>query len=391
MKRSSDRILTTHAGSLARPRDLLDMMDARLKGEPYDEATYSVRVRSAVAECVRKQVDTGIDIVTDGEQSKVSFASYVAERLHGFNRELRSRRPPRLDTPEGQLFPEYYAEYVKRRPQVGGRAGSLVCVGPITYASHEAVQTDIANLRAALSGLQPEEVFVPAVAAGFFVHPGGALVNEYYRSEEELLHALFEALREEYLAIVDSGFLLQIDDPSLTRLYHLDPGTSIEERRQRSQIYIEALNHALRGIPQERVRYHTCYGIDEGPRVTDIPFEDYVDLMLDINAQAYSYEQANPRHDHEWHVWENVKLPEGKILIPGVISHSTNIVEHPKLVAERLVRLARLVGRENVIGGVDCGFSSSASYDLAIHPTVVWAKFQALAEGAGLATHELWP
>jgi 5-methyltetrahydropteroyltriglutamate--homocysteine methyltransferase len=214
--------------------------------------------------------------------------------------------------------------------------------------------------------------------------------NQFYKSEEELLNALFEALREEYLAIVDGGFLLQIDDPSLTRLYHLDPATDVEERRKGSEMYIEALNHALRGIPPEKVRYHTCYGIDEGPRVTDIPLKDYLDLMLSINAEGYSYEQANVRHDHEWHLWETVKLPEGKILIPGIISHSSNIVEHPELICERIVRLARLVGRENVIAGVDCGFSSSASYDLAIHPTVVWAKFEALAEGASLATRELW-
>jgi 5-methyltetrahydropteroyltriglutamate--homocysteine methyltransferase len=390
VKRSTDHILTTHAGSLARPTELLDLMDARLKGEPYDEKAYRERVRSAVAECVRKQVETGIDVVTDGEQSKVSFASYAAERLHGFDRDLRARRPPRLDTPEGRLFPEYYEQYVKRRPQVGGRAGSLVCVGSISYAGQDAVQTDIANLRAALKGLSPEEVFVPAVGAGFFVHPGGGLVDEHYGNEEALLAALFEALREEYLAIVNAGFLLQIDDPSLTRLYHLDPSTSVEERQKGSRMYVEALNYALRGISPERIRYHTCYGIDEGPRVTDLPLEDYVDLMLGINAEGYSFEQANPRHDHEWHVWEEVKLPEGKVLIPGVISHSTNIVEHPRLVAERLVRLARLVGRENVIAGVDCGFSTSASYDLAVHPTVVWAKFEALVEGAQLATKELW-
>jgi len=389
VKRSTDRILTTHIGSLARPADLLRMMDARLKGEPYDQKTYAARVRSAVGECVEKQLETGIDVVTDGEQSKPGFNSYVVERLTGFERQPALGRPPRLDSEEGRAFPEYYEQYVKRRPPIGP-SGALVCAGPISYTGQAALQTDIENLKAALDGRQPEEVFMPAIPAGFFVHPNGGTRNTHYRTQEEFLYALGEALREEYLAITDAGFILQIDDPSLTRLYHFDSSMTVEARRKGSELYIEALNHSLRGIPPERIRYHTCYGIDEGPRVTDIPFRDYVGLMLKINAQAYSYEQANPRHDHEWHVWEDVKLPDGKILIPGVVSHSTNIVDHPELIAERLVRLARLVGRENVIAAPDCGFATVASYDLAIHPTVVWAKFQAMKEGAQLATKQLW-
>jgi 5-methyltetrahydropteroyltriglutamate--homocysteine methyltransferase len=389
MKRSTDRILTTHIGSLTRPNDLMQMMDARLKGEPYDERAYDARVREAVADSVRKQVKTGLDIVTDGEQSKPGFNSYVVERLTGFERQPAAGRPPRLDSEEGRAFPEYYAEYVKRRPPIGP-SGALVCVGPIQYVGQAAVQTDIDNLKAALGGLQPEEVFMPAIPAGFFVHPVGGTRNTYYKTQEEFLYALGEALREEYLAITKAGFILQIDDPSLTRLYHFDPSLSLEERRKGTESYIEALNHSLRGIRPERIRYHTCYGIDEGPRVTDIPLTAYLDLMLKINAEAYSYEQANPRHDHEWHVWEDVKLPDGKILIPGVVSHATNIVDHPELVAERIVRLAKLVGRENVVAAPDCGFATVASYDLAIHPTVVWAKFQAMKEGAQLATQQLW-
>jgi len=382
-------MLTTHAGSLARPIELLDLMDAKLKGQPYDENAFQARVRSSVADIVKRQTDIGIDVITDGEQSKNSFSGYVSERLDGFERDTSSGRPPRLDSPEGKLFPEYYEQYVNRRPAVGP-GGRLACVGPITYRGHEAVQTDIANLKAALNGTDPGDVFMPAVGPGFFAHPNGGVRDEHYRNEEALLEALGEALRDEYLAIIEAGFLLQIDDPSLTRLYHLDPAIDIAERRKHTAMYVEGLNHSLRGIPPERIRYHTCYGIDEGPRVTDIPLKDYLDLMLNINAEGVSYEQANPRHDHEWHVWETTKLPEGKVLIPGVISHSTNIVEHPELVAERIVRVAKLVGRENVIAGIDCGFSTSASYDLSVHPTVAWAKFEALVEGAQLATKQLW-
>jgi 5-methyltetrahydropteroyltriglutamate--homocysteine methyltransferase len=389
MKRSTDRILTTHIGSLARPRDLMEMMDARLKGEPVDDAAYQKRVRDAVEESVKQQIESGIDIPTDGEQSKPGFNNYVANRLSGFERRPSSGRPPRLDSEEGRAFPEYYAEYVKRRAPIGP-TGALVCTGPIQYTGQAEVQRDIGNLTAALDGLPHEEAFMPAIPAGFFVHPTGGTGNEHYKTQEEFLYALGDALREEYLAITRAGFILQIDDPSLTRLYHSKPGATLEERRNGAEAYIEALNHSLRGIPPEQIRYHTCYGIDEGPRTTDLPLTAYLDLMLKINAEAYSYEQANGQHDHEWHVWEEVKLPEGKILIPGVVSHSTNIVDHPELVAERLVRTAKLVGRENVIAAPDCGFATVASYDLAVHPTVVWAKFEAMADGARLASQRLW-
>jgi 5-methyltetrahydropteroyltriglutamate--homocysteine methyltransferase len=386
MQRSTNRILTTHVGSLARPKDLLEMMDARLSGRPYDHDTYTRRVRSAVADVVRKQVESGVDIVTDGEQGKASFNAYMAERLSGFESEGSSqdRLAARMKLNEAQAFPEYYEKYFAEHMCGVGPNQQLVCTGPVKYRGQEAVRTDIENLKVALNGLTAEESFMPAIAPGFFS-------NRYYRTEEEFQYALAEALREEYLAIVDAGFILQIDDPSLTRLYRTSPALSVAERRRDAEIYIQALNHALRGIAPEKVRYHTCYGINEGPRIFDIALRDIVDLMLQVNAQAISFESANARHEHEWHVWEDVKLPDGKIIIPGVITHCSNIVEHPELVADRIVNYARLVGRENVIAGGDCGFSSQATFMPEVHPSIVWAKFQALAEGARLATKKLWP
>jgi 5-methyltetrahydropteroyltriglutamate--homocysteine methyltransferase len=260
----------------------------------------------------------------------------------------------------------------------------MVCVGPITYQGQAAVQTDIDNLKAALQGVQPAEVFMPAIA------PRGLGRNEYYPTGEAYVYAVAEAMHEEYRAIVEAGFILQVDDPALTNLYGEITPLSLAERRQRAEMYVAALNHALRGIPREQVRFHTCYGINEGPRIHDIPLQDIVDLMLQVRAGAYSFEAANPRHAHEWRVWESVRLPEGAVLIPGMISHASNIVEHPQLIAERLVTYARLVGREQVLAGSDCGFSSQATFTPEVHPTVVWAKFQAMAEGARLATQQLW-
>jgi 5-methyltetrahydropteroyltriglutamate--homocysteine methyltransferase len=385
MKRSTNRILTTHAGSLARPKDLLEIMDAKLKGLPYDSEAYAKRVRSAVAEVVRKQVECGVDIVTDGEQGKASFNAYVVERLTGFEPVASSaeRIAARMKLNEALAFPEYYEKYFAEHMCGVGPNLQVVCTGPIVHKGQDAVRTDIENLKAALKGLTPEEVFMPAIAPGFWS-------NQYYRTDEEFQYALAEALRVEYLAIVDAGFILQIDDPSLTRLYRTDPSLKVAERVRDAEIYIEALNHALRGIPPEKIRYHTCYGINEGPRIFDIALIDIVGLLLKVNAEAISFEAANARHEHEWHVWEKVKLPAGKILIPGVITHCSNIVEHPELVAERITNYAKLVGRENVIGGGDCGFSSQATLTPEIHPTVVWAKFQAMTEGAQLATKKLW-
>ena len=385
MKRSTARILTTHCGSLARPQDLLEIMRAKESGQPYDHQGFTRRVRSAVTESVRQQVEHGVDIVCDGEQSKAGFAVYVRERLTGFEpRPVQPEDSPLRRWRDVQAFPEYYEEYFKQNMRGVVPPSSMVCVGPVTYKGQAAVQTDIANLKAALSEVQPEEVFMPAIA------PRSLGKNEFYPTDEAYLYAIADAMHEEYRAIVDAGFILQVDDPSLTNLYGQDPTLSFAERHQRAEMYVEVLNHALRGIPPEQVRFHTCYGINEGPRIYDTPLKDIVDLVLKIHAGAYSFEAANPRHAHEWRVWETVKLPDGKMLIPGMISHASNIVEHPELIAERLVHYARLVGRDNVIAGSDCGFSSQATLTPEVHPTVVWAKFQAMAEGAQLATQQLW-
>jgi 5-methyltetrahydropteroyltriglutamate--homocysteine methyltransferase len=383
MKRSIERILTTHCGSLARPHDLLDLMKARLAGEPCDEAAYARRVRSAVAESVRHQVDSGIDVPTDGEQGKPGFFAYVRERLSGFEPIPGGGAPGWPE--EVAAFPEYYREYFGRAMVGGSITGGvrLRCVGPVAYHGHEAIRRDLDNLRAALNGLNPVDAFVPAVA------PSGVGTNAHYRTDEEYLAAVAEALRVEYRAIVDAGFVLQIDDPFLTDLFS-GSGLTEAERRRKAQLYVEALNHGLAGIPTDKIRHHTCYGINEGPRVHDAPLGDMVDLILEVNAGAYSFEAANARHEHEYHVWERVKLPAGKVLIPGVITHASNIVEHPELIAERIGRFAALVGRENVIAGSDCGFSSQATYRPEVHPTVVWAKFRAMAEGARLASRRLW-
>ncbi len=383
MKRSTNRILTTHCGSLPRPKNLLDLMSARLKGQPHDAGRYEQEVRAAVGEIVRKQAECGIDILTDGEQGKPGFFVYVSERLAGFEPARGPRAP--MFASEVEAFPEYYQQYFSHA-MLGGSIAPivpLVCTGPIRYCGQDAVRRDIENLKAALRGIEPEEVFLPSVA------PSGVGGNAYYRTDQEYFQALAEAMHHEYQAIVDAGFLLQIDDPFLTELFSYS-SLSPAECRKTAAMYVEALNHGLRGIPPEKVRYHTCYGINEGPRVHDVPLGEIVELLLQIHAGAYSFEAANPRHEHEYHVWEQVKLPEGKVLIPGVITHASNIVEHPELIAERIGRYARLVGRENVIAGADCGFSSQATYTTEVHPTVIWAKFQALAEGARLATRQLW-
>ena len=377
------RVLTTHCGSLPRPTDLLDLMKAKINGEPYDPEAYDARVRSAVADIVRQQVECGIDIPADGEQGKQGFFAYVNQRLAGFEPKPGPR--PAMFQAEVEAFPEYYKQYFSTA-MLGVTIAPLVqfvCTGPISYRGQEAVRRDIENLKAALRGSEPANAFMPAVA------PSGVGKNDYYRTEEEYLHAVAEALRTEYLAIVDAGFLLQIDDPFLTELYSYS-ALSADARRKTGETYVEALNLALRGIPPEKVRFHTCYGINEGPRVHDAPLKDMLPLILKVNAGAYSFEAANPRHEHEYHVWENVKLPDGKLIIPGVVTHASNIVEHPELIAERIVRFARLVGRENVIAGTDCGFSSQATYNPEIHPSVIWAKFRAMAEGARLATGQLW-
>lgn len=383
MQRSTDRILTTHCGSLARPKNLLDLMKSRISGEPCDPDFYARQVSGAVLDVVHKQVEHGIDIPTDGEQGKLGFFSYVSERLGGF--EPRPGPRPAMFGAEVDAFPEYYKQYFSQA-MLGSSLTPmvpLVCTGPVSYRGRQQVERDISNLKAALAGLEYRDVFLPSVA------PSGVGTNAYYPSDEEYLHAVAQAMGNEYRAIVDAGFLVQIDDPFLTELYSYSP-LSAGERRRTAEMYVAALNHGLEGIPPEKVRYHTCYGINEGPRVHDAPLSDIVDVVLKVNAGAYSFEAANARHEHEYHVWESVRLPDGKVLIPGVVTHASNIVEHPELIAERILRFARLVGPENVIAGTDCGFSSQATYNPEIHPTVVWAKFRAMAEGARIATERLW-
>jgi 5-methyltetrahydropteroyltriglutamate--homocysteine methyltransferase len=379
MNRSTSRILTTHCGSLPRPAGLLDLMKAKVHGEHYDTDAFAARVRSAVAESVHQQIDCGIDIPTDGEQGKLGFFVYVNERLTGFEPQPGPRPP--MFAAEVEAFPEYYKQYFSTAMLGAALAPPVqfACTGPVSYRGHDAIRRDIENLKAALHGMESPDAFLPAVA------PSGVGENKYYASYEEYMTAVADALSEEYRAIVDAGFLVQIDDPFLTELYSFS-NLSEAERHKTADSHIEALNHALRGIPAERIRYHTCYGINEGPRVHDAPLKNMLGMVLRVKAGAYS----NARHEHEYHVFENVKLPEGKLIIPGVITHACNIVEHPELIAERIVRFAKLVGRENVIAGADCGFSSQATYQPEIHPTVIWAKFRAMAEGARLATDQLW-
>ncbi|HUD58403.1 MAG TPA: cobalamin-independent methionine synthase II family protein [Acetobacteraceae bacterium] len=383
LQQNTDRITTTHVGSLPRPHDLLDMMKARLEARDYSEDAYQARVRTAVAECVRRQVATGIDIPCDGEQSKSGFFTYVRERLDGFE-----ARPPQRRTTfaaEVAAFPEYYEHYF-RTAMLGGSVAPvvpLVCTGPVRYRGEAALQRDIDNLKAALSGVPHRAAFMPAVA------PSGVGSNEFYNTDEAFFLAVGAALHTEYQAIVDAGFILQIDDPFLSDLFG-DPTFDAAQRQTRAEIYVAAINASLRDIPSERVRYHTCYGINHGPRIHEAALADVAGYMLRVNAGAYSFEAANARHEHEYHLWETVKLPPDKVLIPGVITHSSNIVEHPEWIAERLVRFARLVGRENVVAGADCGFSSQATYQPEVHPTVIWAKFEALRDGARIATRALW-
>jgi 5-methyltetrahydropteroyltriglutamate--homocysteine methyltransferase len=394
MKRSTERILTTHVGSLARSDSLIPLLRLREHNEPYDREELARLVREAVAEVVRKQVEAGIDIVTDGEQGKSSFYGYVVERFSGFERKPAApgkEMRPRAAGREYLAFPDYYAWSERIAEPFGGRGGRGrgvdTCTGPVSYRGHEAVQADIDNLKAALKGRPHEDVFMPAIASSYVA---STFANEYYRSHEEYEQAVSDAMREEYQAIIGAGFILQIDDPRLVTYYMMNPELSVADCRKWAEKRVEAINDSIRDIPPEKVRFHTCYSIDVGPRIHEMALKDIVDIMLTINAGAYSFEAANPRHEHEYHVFETVKLPDGKILIPGVISHTTNLVEHPELIAERIVRFAKIVGHENVIAGADCGFAASALRFNDTHPSVAWLKFAALAEGARLATRELW-
>lgn len=385
MKRDSNRIMTSHVGSLPRPHDLLDMMKARLigEGETPDEKTYRNRVTEAVADAVRNQVDSGIDIVTDGEISKAGFFVYVKERLNGF--EGRPGEKYELYTAEQDAFPEYYADYFARA-MTGGMVAPIVkiyAVEDVTYVGEEALNQDIANLKSAVEATGATGAFMPSIA------PGGIGFNDHYKNDEAFLFALGEAMRTEYQAIVDAGFDVQVDDPFLSDIFGDDKLDDTQKQRK-ADIFVESVNHALRGIPEENVRFHTCYGINEGPRIFEPQLGEVIDHIYRINAGVYSFEAANPRHEHDYHVFEEKKLPDGKAIMPGMITHASNIVEHPELIAEWLVRFANLVGRENLIAGADCGFSSQACYHTEVHPTVIWAKFDALKQGADLATAQLW-
>jgi 5-methyltetrahydropteroyltriglutamate--homocysteine methyltransferase len=386
MERSTDHILTTHAGSLPRPDDLLQMIVTRSRGEDLDQTKFTARVRQAVAEVVRRQADIGIDVVSDGEMGKSSFLTYVTDRLGGF--EIDKSPPkgsPFAQSREFRDFPEAYEDLARgTRPPQG--LVRMVCTGPITYKGQNQLQTDLENLKAAIQGLSPAEVFVPSVSPTSLADFNP---NRHYPSEEAYVQALAEAMREEYKAIVDAGFLLQVDDPHIATYYVLHPELSIEQVRRWAGMCVEVLNHALRGIPEDRIRWHTCYGINMGPRVHDMELKDLIDIVLKVRAGAYSFEAANPRHEHEWRVWGTVKLPEGKLLIPGVITHSNVLVEHPEIIADRIAQYASVVGRENVIAGSDCGFASTAETK-ELHPTVIWAKLAALVEGARIATKRLW-
>jgi len=377
------RIVTTHTGSLPRPDDLSALLFARMTKQPFDAALLARREREAVAETVEKQMELGVDIVSDGEQSKTSFQIYATERLAGLT-PIAPRAGERR-TRENIGFPNFY----KGGAHSGSAQARFACDGPIKYTGHAQVAADIANLKAALVGRDPVDVFMPSVSPSSCA---GLMENRFYKSDEEHVFAVAEAMREEYEAIVAAGFSVQIDDPRLAMHYMLAPEESVDQARAWARKRIEALNHALRDIPEDRVRHHTCYGINMGPRTSDMEMKHLADLVVTIKAAYYSFEMANPRHEHEWRVWENVKLPAGRVLMPGCITHASVIVEHPELVAERIVKVARIVGRENVIASSDCGFASTLApgQPPEIEPEVVWAKFEALAEGAKLATKELW-
>jgi 5-methyltetrahydropteroyltriglutamate--homocysteine methyltransferase len=385
LQQNSDKIQTTHIGSLPRPHALLDIMKKKYAGEAIDEAGFEKVLRQSVVDCVAKQVACGIDIVTDGEFSKPGFFTYVQERLDGF--EARPAQKMAIFQKEIAAFPEYYAEYFKSA-MMGGAIVPLnpvVCVGPVKYRGEKAVKRDIDNVKAAAkaAGVPDHQVFLPATA------PSGVGINEYYKTDEEYFHALANELSKEYRAIVDSGILVQIDDPFLCDIF-VDPDLDAAGIKKRAQQYVEAVNSALKGIPEERVRFHTCYGINEGPRLYEAALADVIGYVFKIAAGSFSFEAANPRHEHEYHLFETVKVPDGKVLCPGVITHASNIVEHPELIAERILRFANLVGRENVIAAADCGFSSQALYKTEVHHTVVWEKFKAMRQGADIATKKLW-
>ena len=397
MKTSTERILTTHVGSIPRPEGIRALLRARLGGRSIDEAELAARAAEAVTDVVRRQAEVGLDVVSDGEMSKTSFLAYTDDRLTGFVPSAAASDPSAAQTGAGgpwarrvdsrrewRAFREYYTEYLPREMPLA--SAPTVCEGPIAYKGEALLEKDLATFKAALRGAAVAEAFVPAIAPAMV----GRGQNRYYPTEEAYVFAIAEALRTEYRAIVEAGFILQIDDPGLGETWDmLIPAPPLEDYRKMQARNLDALNHALAGIPEDRVRYHLCWGSWQGPHVHDLGLRDVVDLVLRVRAQAYSIEAATPRHSHEWRVGEDVRLPEGKVLIPGVIAHTTAVVEHPETVAERIQAYARLVGRERVMAGADCGFAQGALFQRQ-HPSIMWAKFAALVEGARLASMRLW-
>ncbi|HXQ27355.1 MAG TPA: cobalamin-independent methionine synthase II family protein [Candidatus Acidoferrales bacterium] len=382
MKRSENRILTTHVGSLIRPQQLRDLAAAADKS-PENKQRYDDFLKESVVEVVRMQAKAGIDIVNDGEYGKSSWSNYILERITGFEHRPEQLRPVFWLGRDRERFPDVMAAEF---PWMAAGVPTEACVGPIKYRDRSSIDRDIRNLKAALGSVKVEEAFLPVVAPASSAYDG---VNEYYPTEKEYVYAIADALREEYRAIHEAGLIVQVDDAVLANMYDHFVEKSPEDYRQWAGLRIEALNHALEGIPEDRVRYHVCFGSWHVPHLSDAPLEEIVGFILSVRAGAYSIEAANPRHEHEWRVWETRKLPEGKILIPGVVTHHTITVEHPRLVADRILRFARLVGRENVIAGTDCGFAQ-AHFIQRVAPSVMWAKFEALVEGARLASAELW-
>ena len=378
---STDRIMTAHAGSLPRPDDLRQMVVAKANGEPYDASALDRRLKSAVAETVRLQAQCGLDCINDGELSKTNFTDYVRWRIAGYaSRPSAGPRRLSITARDETKFAGYFAANPRARPV--GPPTMPVCVEKLRYTGQADLAADLANFKAALDGVSVAEAFLPANSPGTIEH---WLANEYYKSDEEFVFAIADVMHEEYQAIVDAGFVLQIDDPDLPDGWNCLPNITLPDYRKYATIRVDALNHALAGIPKEKIRLHVCWGSHHGPHHDDVPLKDIVDLIFRVQAGSFSIEASNPCHEHEWRVFEEAKLPAGATLVPGVVGHCTDFIEHPDLVAERLVRYARLVGRENVLAGTDCGIGTRVG-----HPSICWAKFEALAEGARRATKILW-
>ncbi|HWC28828.1 MAG TPA: cobalamin-independent methionine synthase II family protein [Dehalococcoidia bacterium] len=397
MKRSIDRILTTHVGSLVKPDDLETAVLARERGEPHDETGFPNLLQTAVADVVRQQASTGIDIVNDGEFSKSSWGAYFRSRLANVESRPGQGAARRIFERDAKVFPDWFERaqaaggprfsYVLRgAAALKGKAEPAIdnsrCVGPLKYIGQADLQRDIENLQAAGAPVNVEELCMTALAPPIMT---SFLQNDHYATQEEFLFAIAEAMNEEYRTIAESGILLQLDEPSVATHWHILTDMSVADYRKWLELRVEVLNVALKGVPEERVRMHTCWGSVHHPHTADIPLENILDLILKVNVGGYSWEASNPRHDHEWQVWKDIRLPEGKVLIPGVIGHYTDWVEHPRLIAERIQKYASVVGRENVIAGVDCGLGTRVGSE-----SILWAKLGALAEGARIASDALW-